>query len=64
MNVTGAAAAGMTPIRLAAADLHRHLVFQPDRWDSRQIATLTDVLDLVRPAIPTQRRVSVPAPAA
>jgi putative hydrolase of the HAD superfamily len=63
-ELTGAAAVGMTPIRLAAADLHRHLVFQPDRWDGRQIATLSDVLDLVRPAIPTPRRASVPAPAA
>jgi putative hydrolase of the HAD superfamily len=60
-ELTGAEAAGMTPIRLAATDLHRHLVFQPDPWDGRQIPTLSDVLDLVRPSIPAQRRDSMPA---
>jgi putative hydrolase of the HAD superfamily len=62
-ELSGAAAVDMAPVRLAAADLHRHLVFEPDRWDGRAIATLTDVLDLVRPAIPAPRRPPVSLPA-
>jgi putative hydrolase of the HAD superfamily len=62
-ELSGAAAVDMAPVRLAATDLHRHLVFQPDPWDGRAIATLTEVLDLVRPAIPAQRRSPVSLPA-
>ena len=58
-ELSGAAAVGMTPVRLAAADLGRHLVFRPDPWHGPEVSTLTDVLDVVRPAIPAQRRRSV-----
>jgi putative hydrolase of the HAD superfamily len=58
-ELTGAAAVGMTPVRLAAADLGRHLTFRPDPWQGPEISMLTDVLDFVRPAIPAQRRRSV-----
>ena len=58
-ELSGAAAVGMTPVKLAAADLKRHLVFRPDPWQGSEIATLTDVLDIVAPpAIPAQRRPS------
>jgi putative hydrolase of the HAD superfamily len=56
-ELSGAAAAGMTPVKLAAADLGRHLVFRPDPWQGSEIATLTQVLDIVPPAkVPAQRR--------
>jgi putative hydrolase of the HAD superfamily len=58
-ELSGAAAAGMTPVKLAAADLGRHLVFRPDPWQGLEISTLTEVLDVVRPAVPAQRRRSV-----
>jgi putative hydrolase of the HAD superfamily len=59
-ELSGAAAVGMTPVKLAAADLGRHLVFRPDPWQGFEIATLTEVLDVVPPpTIPTDRRPSV-----
>ncbi len=58
-ELSGAAAVGMTPVRLAAADLGRHLIFRPDPWRGPKVSTLTDVVDVVRPAIPAQRRPSV-----
>lgn len=58
-ELSGAAAVGMTPVRLAAADLGRHLVFRPDPWQGLEISTLTEVLDFVRPAVPAQRRRSM-----
>jgi len=58
-ELSGAAAVGMTPVRLAAADLGRHLVFRPDPWQGPEISMLTEVLDFLRPAIPAQRRRSV-----
>ena len=55
-ELSGAAAVGMTPVKLAAADLSRHLVFRPDPWHGPEVPTLTEVLHVVRPAIPAQRR--------
>jgi putative hydrolase of the HAD superfamily len=56
-ELTGAAAVGMTAVKLAAVDLGRHLVFRPDPWQGSEVATLTDVLDIVGPpAIPAHRR--------
>jgi putative hydrolase of the HAD superfamily len=55
-ELSGAAAVGMSPVKLAAADLSRHLVFRPDPWQGSQIATLTEVLDIVAPPrIPAPR---------
>jgi putative hydrolase of the HAD superfamily len=61
-ELSGAAAVGMGPVRLAAADLGRHLVFRPDPWRGPEMSTLTEVLDFVRPAIPAQRRRPVSLP--
>ena len=58
-ELSGAAAVGMMPVRLAAADLGRHLVFRPDPWQGPEISMLTDVVDVVRPSIPRQRQRSV-----
>jgi putative hydrolase of the HAD superfamily len=56
-ELSGAAAAGMAAVKLAASDLGRHLIFRPDPWQGPEIATLTDVLDIVAPpVIPAQRR--------
>ena len=47
-ELTGAAAVGMTAVRLAAPDLADHLVFDADtRFDGPTITTLTEVLALV-----------------
>jgi putative hydrolase of the HAD superfamily len=46
-ELTGAAAAGMTAIRLAADDLSRHLVFSADDWTGPAVCTLTEVLEVV-----------------
>jgi putative hydrolase of the HAD superfamily len=47
-ELTGAAAAGMTPVRLAAADLADHLVFDADlTFDGLSVPSLTAVLDLL-----------------
>ncbi|MEU4560011.1 HAD family hydrolase [Actinoplanes sp. NPDC023936] len=48
-ELTGAAAVGMTPVRLAAPDLARHLVFDADtNFAGRTVRSLTDVLGLLR----------------
>ncbi|HYN93670.1 MAG TPA: HAD family hydrolase [Pilimelia sp.] len=47
-ELTGAAAVGMTAVRLAAEDLADHLVFDPDHaWAGPAIGTLGDVLAVV-----------------
>ncbi|MEU4618701.1 HAD family hydrolase [Actinoplanes sp. NPDC023801] len=49
-ELTGAAAVGMTPVRLAAPDLANHLVFDADtNFAGRTVRSLTDVLTLVDP---------------
>ncbi|WP_433827382.1 HAD family hydrolase [Actinoplanes sp. CA-015351] len=48
-ELTGAAAVGMTPVRLAAPDLANHLVFDADtNFAGRTVRSLTEVLDLIR----------------
>ncbi|BAL92773.1 putative haloacid dehalogenase-like hydrolase [Actinoplanes missouriensis 431] len=48
-ELTGAAAVGMTPVRLAAPDLASHLVFDADtNFAGRTVRSLTDVLALLR----------------
>jgi putative hydrolase of the HAD superfamily len=51
-ELTGAAAVGMQPVRLAAPDLHRHLVFAPDRdFTGPVVDSLTAAVRLLdRPA--------------
>ncbi|MBB2945939.1 putative hydrolase of the HAD superfamily [Actinoplanes lutulentus] len=47
-ELTGAAAVGMTPVRLAAPDLANHLVFDADtNFAGRTVRSLTDVLGLL-----------------
>jgi putative hydrolase of the HAD superfamily len=47
-ELTGAAAVGMTAVRLAAADLADHLVFDADEdFAGRSVPSLTAVLDLL-----------------
>ncbi len=47
-ELSGAAAVGMTPVRLAAPDLVNHLVFDPDtEFVGRTIRTLSDVIGLL-----------------
>ena len=47
-ELTGAAAVGMTPVRLAAPDLANHLVFDADKnFAGRTVRSLTDVLALL-----------------
>jgi putative hydrolase of the HAD superfamily len=47
-ELTGAAAIGMTPVRLAAPDLADHLVFDPDEhFAGLSVPSLTAVLDLL-----------------
>ena len=43
-ELTGAEAAGLTPVRLAAPDLAGHLTFGRDTWQGPQVATLSDLL--------------------
>jgi len=52
-ELTGAAAVGMTPVRLAAPDLANHLVFDADaNFAGRTVRSLTEVLGLLdRPLI-------------
>ncbi len=53
-ELTGAAAVGMTPVRLAAPDLKDHLVFDRDTgFCGPAVPTLTDLLTLIdrRPAL-------------
>ena len=47
-ELTGAAAVGMTPVRLAAPDLANHLVFDADtNFVGRSVRSLTEVLTLL-----------------
>ncbi|MBG0566960.1 HAD family hydrolase [Actinoplanes aureus] len=47
-ELTGAAAVGMTPVRLAAPDLANHLVFDADNnFAGRTVRSLTEVLALI-----------------
>jgi putative hydrolase of the HAD superfamily len=47
-ELTGAAAVGMTPVRLAAPDLAHHLVFDADtNFAGRTVRSLTEVVGLV-----------------
>ncbi|MDI6099854.1 HAD family hydrolase [Actinoplanes sp. NEAU-A12] len=49
-ELTGAAAVGMTPVRLAAPDLANHLVFDADtNFAGRTVRSLTDVLTVLGP---------------
>lgn len=49
-ELTGAAAVGMTPVRLTAPDLVNHLVFDADtNFVGRTVRSLTDVLALLDP---------------
>jgi putative hydrolase of the HAD superfamily len=47
-ELTGAAAVGMTPVRLAAPDLANHLVFDADsNFAGRTVRSLTEVISLI-----------------
>jgi putative hydrolase of the HAD superfamily len=47
-ELTGAAAVGMTPVRLSAPDLADHLVFDRDTdFDGLTVPSLTDLLTLI-----------------
>ncbi|WP_430780720.1 HAD family hydrolase [Actinoplanes sp. G11-F43] len=49
-ELTGAAAVGMTPVRLTAPDLANHLVFDADtNFAGRTVRSLTEVLTLLDP---------------
>ncbi|PWR16960.1 haloacid dehalogenase [Micromonospora sicca] len=51
-ELTGAQRAGMTAARLAAPDLAGHMVFNAERgWAGRVLTSLTEVLELVDPAV-------------
>src|SRR4051812_33892458 len=51
-ELTGAAAVGMTPVRLAAPDLAHHLVFDADtNFAGRTVRSLTEVVGLVDHAL-------------
>ncbi|MEU4687345.1 HAD family hydrolase [Actinoplanes sp. NPDC023714] len=55
-ELTGAAAVGMTPVKLVAPDLTNHLVFDADtNFAGRTVRSLSDVLTLLRhtPAMAT-----------
>jgi putative hydrolase of the HAD superfamily len=53
-ELTGAAAVGMTPVRLAAPDLANHLVFDADtNFAGRSVRSLTEVVGLVDHALMT-----------
>ncbi len=59
-ELTGATRAGMTAVRLAAADLDDHLVYRPDTgWNGPSLASLSEVVDLIgAPPLPVHRVVS------
>lgn len=52
-ELTGAAAVGMYPVRLAAPDLTHHLVFSPDRaFSGPVVGSLTEILGLLDRPVP------------
>ncbi|MET0414594.1 MAG: HAD family hydrolase [Actinoplanes sp.] len=54
-ELTGAAAVGMTPVRLAAPDLANHLVFDQDtNFAGRTVRSLTEVVGLVDQSLVAQ----------
>jgi putative hydrolase of the HAD superfamily len=58
-ELTGAAAVGMTPVRLEAPDLWDHLAFDPDEaFTGPSVTTLTDVLALLDPVLVRSRLVA------
>jgi putative hydrolase of the HAD superfamily len=62
-ELTGAAAVGMSPVRLAAPDLADHLVFNRDEdFAGISVPSLTAVLDLLDP-VPAGHRAATCAPA-
>lgn len=59
-ELTGAAAVGMTPVRLAAPDLANHLVFDADtNFAGRSVRSLTEVVGLVDHALMTQEAAAI-----
>jgi putative hydrolase of the HAD superfamily len=49
-ELTGARSAGMTPVRLAAPDLTRHLTFDPEPdWTGYTVRSLSAVVELASP---------------
>jgi putative hydrolase of the HAD superfamily len=46
-ELSGAERLGLTPLRLAAPDLHLHLVFQPDVWAGPSVRSLSEVSGLL-----------------
>jgi putative hydrolase of the HAD superfamily len=46
-ELSGAASVGIVPLRLAAPDLARHLVFHADDWTGPAVGSLTEVLDVL-----------------
>jgi putative hydrolase of the HAD superfamily len=59
-ELTGAAAVGMTPVRLAAPDLAHHLVFDADtNFAGRKVTSLTEIVSLI-----DQTLLTPPTPAA
>jgi putative hydrolase of the HAD superfamily len=64
-ELTGAAAIGISAVRLAEADLGGHLTFNADvGWDNPSIPSLREVLPLVAaPLVASELVASAPAPA-
>jgi putative hydrolase of the HAD superfamily len=61
-ELTGAAAVGMTPVRLAAPDLANHLVFDADtNFAGRTVRSLTEVVTLVDALITQSNPATAPA---
>jgi putative hydrolase of the HAD superfamily len=46
-ELSGAESVGIVPLRLAAPDLARHLVFHADDWTGPAVGSLTEVLDVL-----------------
>ncbi|GAA0543151.1 hypothetical protein GCM10010172_25810 [Paractinoplanes ferrugineus] len=58
-ELTGAAAVGMTPVRLAAPDLARHLVFDSDtNFAGRTVRSLSEVIGLIDSLQPASQPVA------
>jgi len=61
-ELTGAAAVGMTPVRLAAPDLANHLVFDSDsNFAGPSVRSLTEVIGLLDRTLMTRREEEAPA---